>query len=144
MGCYGIGVSRVAAAAIEQNHDDAGIIWPTAIAPYHVSLLALNVAKEDIRTVAESVYADLLGRGIEVLYDDRKKVSAGVKFKDAELLGLPYRIAAGRDAAEGNVEVVDRRTGEKQVMAAADAAAHVAEQVLSVDRPSVRFIDPDA
>ena len=144
MGCYGIGASRVAAAAIEQNHDERGIVWPAAIAPYHVALLALNVQKEEIRDVAERVYADLLARGVEVLYDDREKVSAGVKFKDAELLGLPWRIAVGRDAAEGNVEVTERRSGESSVRPAAEAVALVAEKLGEGDAPSVRFVDADA
>ena len=106
MGCYGIGVTRVVAAAIEQNHDDKGIIWPTAIAPYHVALLPMNVHKSTrLREAVEALYCDLQAAGIEVLQDDRA-VRPGVKFADSELIGLPYRVVmSDRGLDEGNRRV---------------------------------------
>ena len=105
MGCYGIGVTRVVAAAIEQNHDDKGIIWPTAITPYHVALLPMNVHKSTrLREAVEALYCDLQAAGIEVLQDDRA-VRPGVKFADSELIGLPYRVVmSDRGLDEGTVE----------------------------------------
>jgi prolyl-tRNA synthetase len=95
MGCYGIGVTRIVAAAIEQNHDDHGIIWPTAIAPYQVALLPMNMHKSHrLRDAVEALYAELTGAGIEVLLDDRV-VRPGVMFADSELLGIPYRVVLG-------------------------------------------------
>ncbi|MES1205204.1 MAG: proline--tRNA ligase, partial [Pseudomonadota bacterium] len=92
MGCYGIGVTRIAAAAIEQNHDKDGIVWPTPIAPYEVALLSLQGDDPTLRAACDKLYADLEGAGIEVLYDDREE-RPGVKFKDADLIGIPWRIA---------------------------------------------------
>jgi prolyl-tRNA synthetase len=103
MGCYGIGVSRIAASAVEQRHDKGGIIWPMPIAPWQVHLLQLNVKDEDQRRVAEGLYQQLADAGVEVLFDDRKG-SAGIKFKDADLIGLPLRVVAGRGARDGKVE----------------------------------------
>jgi prolyl-tRNA synthetase len=91
MGCYGIGVGRMLAAAIEQNHDDQGIIWPTPIAPYQVYLCALGMDKPEVAASADKLYADLEAKGIEVLFDDRLE-SPGVKFNDADLLGIPLRV----------------------------------------------------
>jgi len=110
MGCYGIGIGRLLAAAIEQNHDDKGIIWPIAIAPHHVHLMALDLDKAGVKAAAESLYHDLLAAGIEVLYDDRAE-SPGVKFNDADLLGLPLRVTVSpRTLKQGAVEL-KRRTG---------------------------------
>ena len=96
MGCYGIGVTRIVAAAIEQNHDDRGIIWPDPLAPYHVVLIPLNLQKSDrVRAAADALYASLVAAGVEVLYDDRD-ARPGVKFADAELLGIPHRVVLGR------------------------------------------------
>ena len=101
MGCYGIGVTRVVAAAIEQNHDERGIIWPAAIAPYHVALLPMNMHKsERLRSAVETVYAELRGAGIEVLLDDRR-VRPGVMFADSELLGIPYRVVMSDRGLDG-------------------------------------------
>ncbi len=110
MGCYGIGVTRIVAAAIEQNHDSHGIIWPDPIAPFHVVLVPLNAQKsERVRAVAESLYALLGAAGIEVLYDDRD-ARPGVKFADAELLGIPHRIVVGERGLEaGTLEYRHRR-----------------------------------
>ena len=122
MGSYGIGVSRVMAALAEANHDDKGLTWPAQIAPYHVQVLATG-KDQAVFDVAEQIASSLDADGVEVLYDDRRKVSAGVKFADAELLGLPYTLVVGRDLAkEGTVEIRDRRTGERR--SALEAARH--------------------
>jgi prolyl-tRNA synthetase len=111
MGCYGIGVSRLVAAAIEQHHDEHGILWPVPVAPYHVALLSVG-ADAAIVARADETYATLQAAGIDVLYDDRPE-RPGVKFMDADLLGLPYRVVVGRRGlAEGWAEV--RRRGEKE------------------------------
>jgi prolyl-tRNA synthetase len=114
MGCYGIGVTRTMAAAIEQNHDADGIIWPAAIAPYRVVVLPLQMNVPEVVEAAERLYADLAARGVEVLLDDRDE-RAGVKFKDADLIGIPLRIAVGgRGLKEGVVELKPRRAKEAQ------------------------------
>jgi prolyl-tRNA synthetase len=115
MGCYGIGVTRIVAAAIEQNHDDRGIIWPDPIAPYHVVLVPLNMDKSvQVRTAADALYAQLLAAGIEVLYDDRD-ARPGVKFADAELLGIPHRIVIGeRGLKSGTLEYRHRRASDSE------------------------------
>ncbi|WP_077621934.1 proline--tRNA ligase [Sediminibacillus massiliensis] len=113
MGCYGIGVSRTLAAVVEQYHDENGISWPSNLAPYQVHLLALNMKKEEQKSLAESIYDRLLKAGIEVLFDDRKE-RAGVKFSDSDLIGIPVRITVGKQAGEGIVEVKQRANGEQQ------------------------------
>ncbi|WP_457642824.1 proline--tRNA ligase [Persephonella sp.] len=113
MGCYGIGVSRLMAAAVEQNHDENGIIWPESIAPFTLHILALNVKDSQIKEVAERIYSRAKEIGIEVLYDDRN-ISPGAKFKDADLIGIPYRIVVGKKVKEGKVELQSRATGEKE------------------------------
>ena len=110
MGCYGIGVTRVLAAAIEQNHDDKGILYPAPIAPYQVHLVALNADKEEVQSAADAAYDELQSLGYEVLYDDRLGESAGVKFNDVDLLGLPVRVVISpRNLANGVVELKRRR-----------------------------------
>ncbi len=112
MGCYGIGIGRTAAAAIEQNHDENGIVWPRAIAPFHIEVIPLNVKDEKVLAVTQQIYQDLMDKKTEVLLDDRDE-SAGVKFKDADLLGIPYRIVVGaKGLAEGKVEFKERKTGK--------------------------------
>jgi prolyl-tRNA synthetase len=114
MGCYGIGITRTVAAAIEQHHDEQGIIWPISISPFEVYLLPTNVGRRDIREAAEGVYAELLQHGVEVILDDREE-RAGVKFKDADLLGIPLRVTFGERAIErGMTEVRVRRDGENR------------------------------
>ncbi|MCE9678182.1 proline--tRNA ligase [Shewanella sp. AS1] len=115
MGCYGVGVSRIVAAAIEQNHDDRGIIWPDAIAPFKVGILPMNMHKSHrVQDMAEKLYQDLNDAGIEVLFDDRKE-RPGVMFADMELIGLPHVIVIGdRNIDNGVFEYKNRRTGEKQ------------------------------
>ncbi|MBY6094517.1 proline--tRNA ligase [Ferrimonas balearica] len=118
MGCYGVGVSRIVAAAIEQNHDDRGIIWPDAIAPYQVAILPMNMHKSHrVAELAEKLYAELTAAGIEVLFDDRKE-RPGVMFADHELIGIPHTIVIGdRGIDDGNVEYKVRKTGEKSELA---------------------------
>ncbi len=113
MGTYGIGVSRLAQAAVEQSYDKNGIVWPVAIAPYQAIVCIPNIAAAEQVSVAEQLYAELNAAGIETLLDDRKE-RAGAKFKDADLLGIPYRIVTGRSLAEGKVEVVIRADGSSQ------------------------------
>lgn len=117
MGCYGIGVSRIVAAAIEQNHDKYGIIWPEAIAPFKVALIPMNMHKSHrIQEVAESLYAQLIEAGVEVLFDDRKE-RPGVMFNDMELVGVPHTIVIGeRNLDAGKAEYKNRRTGEKTLL----------------------------
>ncbi len=111
MGCYGIGISRTAAAAVERHHDEYGIKWPLAIAPYHVIVVPVNVGEEKQMKIAEEIYKKLLEKGVEAVIDDRDE-RAGVKFKDSELIGFPFRITAGKTVDEGLVEFKIRETGE--------------------------------
>lgn len=112
MGCYGIGVSRIMAAAVEQNHDENGIRWPAALAPFHVVLLPLQMNKPEVVEAAERLYAELRAAGLDPLLDDRNE-RAGSKFIDAELIGIPWRISLGaRDLAEGLVELKARTGGD--------------------------------
>lgn len=115
MGCYGIGVTRVVASAIEQNHDDKGIVWPVALAPFSVALVPLNYDKsEDVRQQADALYAQLTAAGIDVLLDDRKE-RPGVKFADMELIGIPYRVViSDRGLTNGMVEYKARQDAESQ------------------------------
>ena len=129
MGSYGIGVSRVMAALAEANHDERGLAWPIRVAPYHVQVLATG--KDDaIFDTAAALGEELDAAGIEVLYDDRRRVSAGVKFADSELLGVPYTVVVGRDLArQGTVEIRDRRSGDRRSVPAAEAAGEIAAVV---------------
>jgi prolyl-tRNA synthetase len=113
MGCYGVGVSRLAQAAVEQSYDKDGIIWPVAIAPYHAIVIMPNISDAEQVQAAEKLYQELNQAGIETLLDDRDE-RAGVKFKDADLIGIPYRIVAGRSLKDGKVEVVERATKKSQ------------------------------
>jgi prolyl-tRNA synthetase len=124
MGCYGFGVSRMVAAAIEAHHDDRGIVWPPSLSPYHAIILPVNYADEGMRTTAESLYEKLTGEGWDILLDDRD-LRAGIKFKDADLIGVPIRITLGeRHLKEGKVEVYYRRedrTDTVEIKAVAEA-----------------------
>lgn len=111
MGCYGIGVSRVAAAAIEQNNDENGMIWPRAIAPFEIVIINANIKDETINSTSEKLYKELLEKGQDVVIDDRNE-RIGFKFKDAELIGFPVQIVVGKGAVEGKVEVKTRKTKE--------------------------------
>jgi prolyl-tRNA synthetase len=124
MGCYGIGVTRIVAASIEQNHDERGIIWPDPIAPYNVALLALNLHKSArVRAAADALYEELCAAGIEVMYDDRD-ARPGIKFADAELLGIPHRVVvAERGLESGQLEYRHRRSEQNENFAATEALA---------------------
>jgi prolyl-tRNA synthetase len=125
MGCYGIGISRLVAAAVEQNHDANGIIWPLAIAPFHVVLLPINYKDQKLRDVADKLYQDLQQRGVEVLLDDRDE-RPGVKFKDADLVGIPLRVTIGAKGLEkGMIELRRRREGDTEEVPLADAAKKI-------------------
>ncbi|MBD2813858.1 proline--tRNA ligase [Xenorhabdus sp. Flor] len=123
MGCYGIGVTRIVAAAIEQNHDDRGIIWPDAIAPFQVAILPMNMHKSyRVKEVAEKLYADLRASGIDVIFDDRKE-RPGVMFADMELIGVPHTLVIGdRNLDNGEIEYKYRRNGDKQMLKLEDVA----------------------
>ena len=130
MGCYGIGVSRIVAAAIEQNHDDKGIIWPESIAPFQLVLVAINNHKsERVQTFCETLYSALAQHGIDVLFDDRKE-RPGVKFKDAELIGIPHRIVVGDKGLDNEVlEYINRRSGETLDIPAGDALSSILQKL---------------
>ena len=113
MGCYGIGISRLVQSAVEQNYDKNGIIWPLAIAPYHAIIVVPNMNEKKQIEIAEKIYHDLNNIGIETILDDRTE-RIGVKFKDAELIGIPYQIVTGRTLKFGKVEVVERKTKNSQ------------------------------
>ena len=120
MGCYGIGIGRTVAACIEQNHDEYGIIWPMALAPYTVIVTPVNINEPDVMKASEDIYADLLTSGVEAILDDRDE-RAGVKFKDADLIGIPLRIVVGaKNLVQGNVELKIRKTGETRMIAVRD------------------------
>jgi prolyl-tRNA synthetase len=125
MGCYGLGIGRTVAAAIEQNHDADGIVWPLPLAPFSVLLVALNPDDEAVRRVAEELYGQLCERGVDVLFDDRDE-RPGVKFKDADLIGIPVRVVVGaKSLADGKVEVSLRRDRERQLVEPAAAVERV-------------------
>ena len=115
MGCYGIGVTRTMASIIEQHHDDAGIVWPINVAPYHAVIVPINYNDETMKKVADEIYSSLQKNRVEVVLDDRD-AKPGFKFKDWELIGLPFIVTAGRRSAEGIVEVTIRETLEKKEM----------------------------
>lgn len=128
MGCYGLGVSRLAQAAIEQSHDQDGMIWPVAIAPYHVIICVPNVNDPQQMTVAEQLLTELNQAQIETILDDRDE-RAGLKFKDADLVGIPFRIVTGRSLAEGKVEIVNRATKQAETIAIAGVVEFLAHQI---------------
>lgn len=124
MGCYGIGVERTAAAIIEQHHDENGIVWPLAIAPYQLVVVPVNIKKAEHMEAAQNIYSELQAMGVEVLLDDRDE-RAGVKFKDAELIGIPMRITVGKDITEGKVEFKLRDADEKELLTLEDIKSRV-------------------
>src|SRR5205807_8647027 len=129
MGCYGIGIGRIMATLVEQSHDEKGIIWPFSIAPYHVALLGLDLDKPEPGTAAEQLYAELAAAGVEVLYDDRAE-SAGVKFNDADLVGLPIRaVVSRRSLKNGGIELKLRSQKESRPVPLADAVQVVREEI---------------
>ncbi len=129
MGSYGIGVERAMAAVVERHHDDAGIAWPVQVAPFAVALVLLDPADPDVGKVGEALDEQLTAAGLEVLVDDRPD-RPGVKFRDVELVGIPYRVTIGaRDLANGTVELVHRASGQKQALPAGAVADHLLAQV---------------
>jgi prolyl-tRNA synthetase len=125
MGCYGIGVERLLATVIEANHDDKGIIWPSSVAPYQVHLVALNVEDAAVREAAEKLNDDLRGAGVDALYDDREE-SPGVKFNDADLLGMPLRVTVSRRTLEkDSVELKRRQEKDSTLVPLSEAVAAV-------------------
>lgn len=131
MGCYGIGISRTAAAAVERHHDEFGIKWPLAIAPYHVDVVPVNIGEEKQMKIAEEIYNKLLEKGVEAVIDDRDE-RAGVKFKDSELIGFPFRITAGKTVDEGLVEFKIRETGEVLKITPDEAVEKVVQAVQNI------------
>ena len=131
MGCYGIGVTRTAAAAVEAHHDEWGIKWPLSIAPYHVVVVPVSTQDEQQMKVANEIYEQLLNAGVEAVLDDRNE-RPGVKFKDADLIGFPFRITVGKTISEGNVEFVERSNGEKLSMTPQNAIEKVVNAVKEI------------
>jgi prolyl-tRNA synthetase len=130
MGSYGIGVERIITAAIEQNHDADGIVWPRSITPFDVVVTITNIKDEKLRDAGEKLYADLRAAGLDVLLDDRDE-RAGVKFKDADLIGIPYRITIGKKIGDGVVELFDRRAKQSEDAKLDDVVARVQKLALS-------------
>jgi prolyl-tRNA synthetase len=128
MGSYGIGVSRAVAAIAENTHDELGLAWPREVAPADVHLVATG-KEAAVHETADRLAVDLTARGLTVLYDDRVKVSPGVKFKDAELIGVPTIVVVGKGLADGVVEVKDRASGERENVPVGDVTAHVVNAV---------------
>ena len=133
MGCYGIGISRTAAATVEAHHDEHGIKWPLAIAPYHAIIVPVNIQDELQMKVANALYETLQNAGVEVVLDDRDE-RAGVKFKDADLIGFPYRITVGKTISEGLVECKIRETDELIKLTPEDAKQQIIDAVLSIEK----------
>ena len=136
MGCYGIGISRLAQAAVEQHHDDAGICWPVGIAPFQVIVVIAKMKDSNQVTLGEGLYQSFLDAGIDALLDDRDE-RAGVKFKDADLIGIPWRIVVGRDAGDGSVEVVERSACKSTTMNHQEAFRQVKESIFNTLRPEI-------
>ena len=132
MGCYGIGVSRIVAAAIEQNHDASGIIWPEAIAPFHIAVLPLGMDRsERVREAAEKLYAELTAAGLDVLLDDRKGVRPGAMFADQELIGIPHRVVVSdRGLEAGQYEYRSRRASANEMWSIDTFVNSIAHEVL--------------
>jgi prolyl-tRNA synthetase len=130
MGSYGIGVERILASAIELHHDDDGIIWPKAIAPFNVVVTVTNMKQDELRAAGEKLYTDLQRAGLDVLLDDRDE-RAGVKFKDADLIGIPYRITIGKKIADGVVELFERGTKKMMDVRLSEAVERVQRLALT-------------
>jgi prolyl-tRNA synthetase len=131
MGCYGIGVSRIVAAAIEQNHDENGIIWPAAIAPFQIALVPINMHKSDaVKQACEDLYSELTSAGYDVLFMDEKKARLGSMLADIELIGIPHRLVVGdRGLEDGKIEYRDRTQSENQHIQAEQLMAFINEKL---------------
>ena len=135
MGCYGIGVGRTAAAAIEQNHDEKGIIWPLPLAPFQAVIIPVNFSIDTVRSAAETTYKTLWELGVETLLDDRSD-RLGVKFKDAELLGIPLQIVIGpKNLEKGNIEIKLRKTGASQLISFPNRIADILDILSELGHP---------
>jgi prolyl-tRNA synthetase len=133
MGCYGIGIGRLLAAAIEQNHDERGIVFPVPIAPYQVSLIGLNLQDPSVLKEVEAFYDSLWNAGIECLYDDREEVSTGVKFNDADLIGIPVRVVISkRSLSHGLVEIKHRSNKDAEMVSLDSALSRVKNMILEL------------
>jgi prolyl-tRNA synthetase len=128
MGCYGLGVNRAMASIIEQNYDDNGIIWPMSVAPYHVIIIPVNVNDSNQMELADKIYFELKTSGVEVVIDDRNE-RPGVKFKDADLIGIPVRITVGKKAMEGIIEYKLRKSSDVLEMRAIEAISEAKKEV---------------
>lgn len=134
MGCYGIGIGRLAASVCEAHHDEYGPIWPMAIAPWQVHLCCVRPDNKEVKEFADKLYEELQGRGVEVLYDDRK-VSAGVMFSDADLMGVPIRvIASPRNMKEGCCEIVTRDKQVQKKIVLTDVVSEIMKMILCADK----------
>ncbi|HYG11087.1 MAG TPA: His/Gly/Thr/Pro-type tRNA ligase C-terminal domain-containing protein, partial [Pyrinomonadaceae bacterium] len=130
MGCYGIGIERIMAAAIELHHDADGIVWPRRIAPFDVVVTVTNIKQPELKEAGERLYRELRAAGLEVLLDDRDE-RAGVKFKDADLIGIPYRITVGKKTTDGTVELFDRAAKESTDVSLSDVVARIQQLALA-------------
>jgi prolyl-tRNA synthetase len=128
MGSYGIGVERIITATVEQQHDDDGIIWPKELAPFDVVVTITNMKQDEVRQAGEKLYEELQQAGLDVLLDDRDE-RAGVKFKDADLIGIPYRVTIGKKIADGMVELFDRRAKKSEDVKIGDVVAALRRDV---------------
>ncbi|MNO96276.1 Proline--tRNA ligase [compost metagenome] len=132
MGCYGIGISRLLSAIVEQNYDDQGILWPAALAPYQVHILIMSSKDSEQVSVAEDLYIQLTTLGIETLLDDRDE-RAGVKFKDSSLIGIPVTLVVGKEAAQGRVEYLERTSTGKEVLEWGEALSRIQDFFSQLD-----------
>ncbi|HEU4594386.1 MAG TPA: His/Gly/Thr/Pro-type tRNA ligase C-terminal domain-containing protein, partial [Pyrinomonadaceae bacterium] len=130
MGSYGIGVERILSAAVEQSHDADGIIWPRSIAPFDAVVTVTNMKQAELVEAGEKLYKELRAAGLEVLLDDRDE-RAGVKFKDADLVGIPFRVTVGKKIAEGKVELFDRAAKQSTDLGIQDLAAELQGRALA-------------
>jgi prolyl-tRNA synthetase len=126
MGSYGIGMERIVACYIEQNHDKDGIIWNKALAPYKIHLIAVNMNSKDVVAASDRIYTQLSKVGVDILYDDRANITPGFKFKDADLLGMPFQVIVGdKGLKNGQIEIKRRRTGERILVKLEDAITEI-------------------
>lgn len=138
MGCYGIGVTRTLASIIEQHNDENGIVWPLSVAPYHVSVIPVNIKDEEQMKIAEKLYEELLALGVEALLDDRNE-RAGVKFKDSELMGIPMRVTVGKKITDGEVEFKLREGGENETIKIEEVIGKV-KQVFEKNNIKIKIV----
>lgn len=132
MGSYGIGVERIVACHIEQNHDENGIIWDKALAPFTFHLISVGTKSKAVLEASEEIYGQMTAAGLEVLFDDRTEVSPGFKFKDADLLGMPFQVIVGeKNLAQGKIEIKARRSGERSFVAKENLLNHLKEMAAS-------------